>query len=59
VARVEIAGCEGRRLIHAARVNVTDRTARPGFFEVFALLGREDTVGRIERLVGCLPARSH
>ena len=41
-------------LIHATRVAVTGRTASPGLFEVLALLGRERTVARLERLVNFL-----
>ena len=41
-------------LIHATRVAVTGRTASPGLFEVLALLGRDRTVARLERLVNFL-----
>jgi glutamyl-tRNA synthetase len=41
-------------LIHATRVAVTGRTASPGLFEVLALLGREATVARLQRLVAFL-----
>ena len=54
----ESLGMKAGALIHAARVAVTGRMASPGLFELFALLGRETTVARIERLVGVLAARS-
>jgi glutamyl-tRNA synthetase len=44
-------------LIHATRVAVTGRAASPGLFEVLALLGRERTIARLERLVAWLAAR--
>jgi glutamyl-tRNA synthetase len=44
-------------LIHATRVAVTGRTTSPGLFEVLALLGRDRTVGRLERLIAFLSAR--
>jgi glutamyl-tRNA synthetase len=44
-------------LIHAVRVAVTGRTASPGLFEVLALLGRDRSVERLERLVAFLASR--
>jgi glutamyl-tRNA synthetase len=44
-------GIKAGTLIHATRVAVTGRTTSPGLFEVLALLGRERTVERLERLV--------
>jgi glutamyl/glutaminyl-tRNA synthetase len=38
-------------------VAVTGRTNSPGLFEVVALLGRERTVSRLERLVSFLASR--
>jgi glutamyl-tRNA synthetase len=45
-------------LIHATRVAVTGRTASPGIFEVLALLGRERTLARLERLAEFLVSRN-
>ena len=50
-------GIKAGALIHATRVAVTGRTTSPGLFDVLALLGRERTVGRLERLVRFLEAR--
>jgi glutamyl-tRNA synthetase len=47
-------GMKAGELIHAVRVAVTGRTVSPGIFQVLALLGRERSVGRIERLVNFL-----
>jgi glutamyl-tRNA synthetase len=47
-------GIKAGMLIHATRVAVTGRAASPGLFEVLALLGRERTVARLERLVNFL-----
>jgi glutamyl-tRNA synthetase len=44
-------------LIHATRVALTGRTTSPGLFEVMVLLGREQTVERLERLVNFLARR--
>jgi glutamyl-tRNA synthetase len=44
-------GIKPATLIHATRVAATGRTASPGLFEVLVLLGRDRTVGRLERLV--------
>jgi hypothetical protein len=45
-------------LIHAVRVGVTGRATSPGLFEVLALLGRDRTVSRLERLQAFLASRS-
>ena len=50
-------GIKAGALIHATRVAVTGRTASPGLFEVLALIGRERTVDRLDRLVDFLTAR--
>jgi glutamyl-tRNA synthetase len=44
-------GIKAGALIHATRVALTGRTTSPGLFEVIVLLGRERSVGRLERLV--------
>ena len=44
-------------LIHATRVAVTGRTASPGIFEVLALLGRDRTLARLDRLASFLDTR--
>jgi glutamyl/glutaminyl-tRNA synthetase len=51
-------GIKAGALIHATRVAVTGRMTSPGIFEVLALLGRERTIARLERLVAFLGARS-
>jgi glutamyl-tRNA synthetase len=50
-------GIKAGALIHATRVAVTGRTTSPGLFEVLVLLGRERTVGRLERLMTFLSTR--
>jgi glutamyl-tRNA synthetase len=50
-------GIKAGALIHATRVAVTGRTTSPGLFEVLVLLGRERTVGRLERLAAFLSTR--
>jgi len=45
-------------LIHATRVALTGRTASPGLFELIVLLGRDETIQRLERLASFLAARS-
>jgi glutamyl-tRNA synthetase len=47
-------GIKAGALIHATRVALTGRTTSPGLFEVIVLLGRERSVGRLERLVNFL-----
>ena len=44
-------------LIHATRVALTGRTTSAGLFELMALLGREETVARVEQLAAFLRAR--
>jgi glutamyl-tRNA synthetase len=51
-------GIKAGALIHATRVAVTGRAASPGLFEVLVLLGREQTVRRLERLVNFLATRT-
>ena len=43
-------GINAGALIHATRVAVTGKAVSPGLFEVLALLGRERTLARLERL---------
>jgi glutamyl-tRNA synthetase len=50
-------GIKAGVLIHATRVAVTGRTASPGLFEVLALLGRDRTLARLERLMQFLNSR--
>jgi glutamyl-tRNA synthetase len=45
-------------LIHATRVALTGRTSSPGLFEMIVLLGRSETVARLERLASFLGTRS-
>jgi glutamyl-tRNA synthetase len=47
----ETSGLPGGKLIHAVRLAVTGRTASPGLFEVVALLGKDQTLARIARLL--------
>ena len=51
-------GIKAGALIHATRVAVTGRTTSPGLFEVLVLLGREETVARLSRLVNFLATRA-
>ena len=51
-------GIKPGELIHATRVAVTGRTTSPGIFEVLALLGRETTLARLDRLRQFLLARA-
>jgi glutamyl-tRNA synthetase len=44
-------------LIHATRVALTGRMTSPGLFELMALLGREESVARIEQCAAFLRAR--
>jgi glutamyl-tRNA synthetase len=50
-------GIKAGNLIHGVRVALTGRTASPGLFEVMALLGREDTIARLNALLTFLAAR--
>ena len=49
-------GVKAGALIHIARVAATGRTTSPGIFEVLALLGRERSIERLERLSAFLTA---
>jgi glutamyl-tRNA synthetase len=44
-------GMSAGKLIHPVRLALTGRTASPGLFEVAALLGRERSLARIDRLL--------
>jgi glutamyl-tRNA synthetase len=50
-------GIKPGMLIHAVRVALTGRTASPGLFEMMALLGREETIARVNALITFLAAR--
>ena len=50
-------GIKAGPLIHATRVAVTGRTTSPGLFEVLVLLGRDQSVARLDRLVNFLATR--
>jgi glutamyl-tRNA synthetase len=45
-------------LIHATRVALTGRTTSPGLFELIVVLGREESIARLERLANFLTSRS-
>jgi glutamyl-tRNA synthetase len=45
-------------LIHATRVALTGRTTSPGLFELIVLLGRDESVARLERLAAFLASSS-
>jgi glutamyl-tRNA synthetase len=45
-------------LIHATRVALTGRTTSPGLFELIVLLGREESVTRIEQLAAFLRSQN-
>jgi glutamyl-tRNA synthetase len=51
-------GVKAGLLIHATRVAVTGRTSSPGLFELLALLGRDETIARLERLLAFLSTSS-
>ena len=44
------------QLIHVVRIALTGRTVSPGLFELIVLLGREETLARLERLIAFLSA---
>ncbi len=44
-------GIKAGALIHATRVAVTGRTTSPGLFEVLALIGRDETMARLQQLL--------
>ena len=50
-------GIKAGSLIHAVRVALTGRTASPGLFEMMTLLGREETLARLNALLAFLAAR--
>ncbi|NOX98032.1 MAG: glutamate--tRNA ligase [Nitrospirae bacterium] len=56
VARKIIADLEikGGALIHPTRVALTGRTVGPGLFELMALLGREVTIKRLDKIINML-----
>jgi glutamyl-tRNA synthetase len=47
-------GVKAGTLIHATRVAVIGRTSSPGLFEMLTLLGRDETVARLARLIDFL-----
>jgi glutamyl-tRNA synthetase len=50
-------GIKAGNLIHAVRVALTGRTASPGLFELMTLLGRDETIARLNGLITFLAAR--
>ena len=50
-------GIKAGSLIQAARVALTGRTASPGLFEMMALLGRDETITRLNALLAFLAER--
>src|SRR5688572_2062498 len=50
-------GIKAGPLIHAVRVALTGKTASPGLFEVMVLLGRNESIARLNALVNFLAAR--
>ena len=51
-------GIKAGTLIHAVRVALTGRTASPGLFEMMALLGRDETIERLNALLTFLANRN-
>jgi glutamyl-tRNA synthetase len=51
-------GVKAGTLIHATRLALTGRTVSPGLFEMLALVGRDRTVARLDRLGEALGARA-
>jgi glutamyl-tRNA synthetase len=49
-ATADACGVGAGTLIHATRVAVTGKAVSPGLFEVLAVLGRDETLARLERL---------
>jgi glutamyl-tRNA synthetase len=47
-------GVKAGALIQATRVALTGRTTSPGLFEVIVLLGRDETIARLEQLLSFL-----
>ena len=52
-----VRGVKAGVLIHATRVAVTGRTSSPGLFDLLALLGRSETLARLEQLIAFLSVR--
>jgi len=50
-------GIKAGNLIHGVRVALTGRTASPGLFEMMALLGRDETITRLNALLTFLATR--
>ena len=50
-------GIKAGSLIQAVRVALTGRTASPGLFEMMALLGRDETIARLNALLAFLAER--
>ncbi|MDI6823380.1 MAG: glutamate--tRNA ligase [Bacillota bacterium] len=50
-------GISAGQIIHPTRLALTGRTVGPGLFDIMALLGREETVRRLERAVAWI--RTH
>ena len=51
-------GIKAGSLIHAVRVALTGRSASPGLFEMMALLGRDETIARLNALLAFLNDRA-
>ena len=54
----EARGMKAGVLIHAARVAAIGRTTSPGLFEMLALLGRDETLARLEGIASFSVTRS-
>ena len=50
----EARGLKAGALIHATRLALTGRTVSPGLFEMLRLLGRDEALARLNRLIGAL-----
>ena len=50
----ETRGLKAGALIHATRLALTGRTVSPGLFEMLRLLGRDEALARLDRLIGTL-----
>jgi glutamyl-tRNA synthetase len=46
----EVRGIKAATLIHATRVGLTGKASSPGLFEIMEILGKEQTLKRLERL---------
>jgi glutamyl-tRNA synthetase len=55
-ATADAHGLAAGKLIHPVRLAITGRTASPGLFEVAALLGKERTLTRIDRMLARISA---